>query len=460
MLASSHRDLPQTADQVVRKLEMRLLRQTKARQEAESLLEAKSLALYRVNQSLQRLTDELENEVLMQTKELTVALDAANIATKDKDTFLANLSHEVRTPLNAIIGLAQILLRTDLTLEQKQYLNLLDSSAVNLLTLLNDILDFSKIESGKLSFHNVRFDFLEWIAQTTGSYKIQAQNKQLKFVTLADAGLPQFVVGDPHRIRQVLTNLLTNALKFTAEGEIRVSFQVSPDQTQLHGNEVRLVLTVSDTGIGVPLDQQGRIFEAFIQADSSITRTYGGTGLGLTISARLIAIMKGQIAVASQPGVGSQFSFSVVLERAADALEVVSSALPDRQKLLMNLKVLVAEDQPINQLLMGKLLGRLGAEVVFADNGLIATQLWQREAFDLIFMDMQMPVMGGFEATKNIRLQEVKTQQRTPIIALTAHAMPGDMERCLEAGMDAYVSKPVYEAALLLAVEDALKAKL
>lgn len=444
---------------MVRKLEMRLLRQTKARQEAESLLEAKSLALYRVNQSLQCLTDELENEVAKQTRELTIALDMANIATKAKDAFLANLSHEVRTPLNAIIGLAQILLRTDLTLEQKQYLNLLDSSAINLLTLLNDILDFSKIESGKLSFHNVRFDFLEWIEQTTGPYAIQAQNKQLKFVTQADASLPQFVVGDPHRIRQVLTNLLTNALKFTAEGEIKVEVEVSPDQAQLLANEVRLILTVSDTGIGVPLDQQGRIFEAFIQADSSITRTYGGTGLGLTISARLIAIMKGQIAVTSQPGTGSQFRFSVVLERATDALKVASTVLPDRQKLLLNLKVLVAEDQPINQLLMGKLLGRLGAEVVFANNGLIATQLWQQEAFDLIFMDMQMPVMGGFEATKNIRLEEINTHKRTPIIALTAHAMPGDKERCLQAGMDAYVSKPVYEAALLLAVEDALKTK-
>jgi signal transduction histidine kinase/ActR/RegA family two-component response regulator len=460
MLASPHRELSQPPDQVVRKLEMRLVRQTKARQEAESLLEAKSLALYRVNQSLQCLTDDLENEVAKQTKELTVALEMANIATNAKDVFLANLSHEVRTPLNAIIGLGQVLLKTELTLEQLQYLKLLDSSAINLMTLLNDILDFSKIESGKLNFDNVHFNFSEWVEQTVGPYAVQALNKKIKFFVESGKDLPEFTVGDPHRLRQVLTNLLTNALKFTADGEIKVKVEVAPDQSALSGQEVRLLMTVSDTGIGVPLDQQALIFEAFTQADSSITRTYGGTGLGLTIAKRLVAIMKGQFFVTSQPGAGSQFGFSVVLERAAEALEVASTVSPDRQKLLMNLKVLVAEDQPINRLLMGKLLGRLGAEVVFANNGLIATQLWQQSTFDLIFMDMQMPVMGGFEATQNIRLAEISASTRTPIIALTAHAMPGDKERCLQAGMDAYVSKPVYEADLLLAVEQALQTKI
>jgi signal transduction histidine kinase/ActR/RegA family two-component response regulator len=451
-------DLPTASEQIVRRLEMRLLRQTRARHEAENLLEAKSLALYRVNASLQRLTDDLESEVAKQTSELKIALEQAHIATKAKDAFLANLSHEVRTPLNAIIGLAQLVQRTDLSPEQQQYLRLIDSSAVNLMTLLNDILDFSKIESGQLTFQNVRFDLLDWIEQTTGSYAIQAQSKQLQFITECDApNLPQFVVGDPHRLRQVLTNLLTNALKFTATGQIKVHVRQALDQTQLMVNEIRLMVTVSDTGIGVPIDQQSRIFDAFVQADASITRTYGGTGLGLTICARLVSIMKGQISIVSQPGVGSQFSFSVVLERAHNALQLTNTAPSTRHQLLDGLKVLVAEDHPINQLLMGKLLGRLGAQVVFANNGLIATEILRDESFNLIFMDIQMPIMGGFEATQHIREYEKPDAKRTPIIALTANAMPGDKEHCLRAGMDAYVSKPVSETELLLAVEEALK---
>ena len=443
------------------RLESRLQRQTRARLEAENLLEAKSLALYRVNESLQKLTDELESEVEKQTHQLTVALEQANAATKTKDAFLANLSHEVRTPLNAIIGLTQLLGRSQLEPEQQNYLNLLDTSANNLMTLLNDILDFSKIESGKLSFHIVRFDFLNWIKQATGSYALQAEAKKLGFHLHLDEKLPHFVEGDPQRLGQVLTNLLTNALKFTAQGRIEVTVNSDQNQTDLSAEQVRICIAVKDTGIGVPLQQQNQIFEPFMQADSSITRNYGGTGLGLTICSRLVRQMGGEFSLLSQPREGSQFSFTVVLKVAGSShVAAPRYSLPERPNPLLNLRVLVAEDQPINQLLMGKLLNRFGAHVVFADNGKIAVDQFESGVFDLIFMDMQMPVLGGFEATEKIRQYQVGTGKRTPIIALTAHAMPGDKERCLAAGMDAYVSKPVSEADLLQAVDDALRAKI
>ena len=449
----------QTAEVALQRLESRLQRQTRARLEAENLLEAKSLALYRVNESLQKLTDELESEVTKQTRQLTIALEQAHAATKAKDAFLANLSHEVRTPLNAIIGLTQLLGRTQLEPEQENYLNLLDGSAKNLMTLLNDILDFSKMESGKLSFHIVRFDFLNWVSQACGTYALQANAKNLKFNLDLDAQLPQFVEGDPQRLGQVLSNLLTNALKFTAQGQIEVSASLDQDQTDLMAQQVRLRIAVKDTGIGVPLEQQKHVFEPFMQADSSITRNYGGTGLGLTICARLVKQMGGEFSLISQPGESSQFSFTVVL-KLAESFDATPLQKPsERQNPMLNLRILVAEDQAINQLLMGKLLGRFGANVVFADNGQIAVEKFKSDVFDLIFMDMQMPVMGGYEATEKMREYQVGSGKHTPIIALTAHAMPGDKERCLEAGMDAYVSKPVNEADLLQAVDDALRAK-
>jgi signal transduction histidine kinase/CheY-like chemotaxis protein len=444
-----------SADLLVPRLEARLLRQTRARQEAENLLEEKSLALYRVNESLQKLTDELEDEVKRQTHQLTKALEQATIATKAKDAFLANLSHEVRTPLNAIMGLTQLLSRTELSDEQNNYVNLLDGSASNLMILLNDILDFSKIASGNLSFSPIQFDFLKWIEQTTGPYALQAKGKQLKFTLNLGPELPHAVVGDPHRLRQVLTNLLTNALKFTERGDISVKVDLDPDQSQIALGQIRVLFAVADTGIGIASDKQKQIFEPFIQADSSITRTYGGTGLGLTISTRLVSQMQGKMSLESLEGLGSTFSFSVVLDFNEKAIPSSSPSLSKPQDILRNLNILVAEDHPINQLLMGKLLTRWGANVVFADNGLMACEKYLQEDFDLIFMDMQMPIMGGFEATQTIRKAETD-RRRIPIIALTAHAMPGDRERCLEAGMDAYVSKPVNEAELLQAVADVL----
>jgi signal transduction histidine kinase/AmiR/NasT family two-component response regulator len=447
------------AGQQLRRLEQRLERQRLARVAAESLLEEKSLALYRVNESLRELTDNLEAEIAKQTQELKRALEQAQVATKAKDQFLANLSHEVRTPLNAINGLTQILMRSELSAQQQEYLSLLESSAHSLLVLLDDVLDFSKMESGKLLFQAIRFNLSNWINETTAAYQIQANQKGLRFKWSAAPDLPVTLIGDPHRLRQVLTNLISNAIKFTAQGGIEVNI-ARADQSDLEPNKVRISFAVKDTGIGIPPDQQQHIFEAFVQADSSITRRFGGTGLGLAIASRLVARMKGDLRVSSQSEVGSVFSFDVVLQR-GDQAATVEGLVVNTEKVehqFKGLKILVAEDHPINQLLMRKMLGRLGADWVIAADGAQALAAWQQQKFDLILMDLQMPVMSGFEATEKIRLGEQSTKAHTPIIALTAHAMEGDKERCLAAGMDGYVSKPVSEGALCLAIEAVLQA--
>jgi signal transduction histidine kinase/ActR/RegA family two-component response regulator len=448
------------AGQQLRRLEQRLERQRLARVAAESLLEEKSLALYRVNESLRELTNNLEAEIAKQTQELKQALEQAQVATKAKDQFLANLSHEVRTPLNAINGLTQILMRSELSAQQQEYLSLLEGSAHSLLVLLDDVLDFSKMESGKLLFQAVRFDLSNWINETTAAYQIQANQKGLRFKWSAAPDLPGTLIGDPHRLRQVLTNLISNAIKFTAQGGIEVNI-ARADQSDLEPNKVRISFAVKDTGIGIPPDQQQHIFEAFVQADSSITRRFGGTGLGLAIASRLVARMKGDLRVSSQSEVGSVFSFDVVLQR-DDQAATVEGLVVNTEKVehqFKGLKILVAEDHPINQLLMRKMLSRLGADAVIATDGAQALAAWQQQKFDLILMDIQMPVMSGFEATEKIRLSEHTTGTHIPIIALTAHAMEGDKERCLASGMDAYVSKPVSEDALCLSIEAVLRAR-
>jgi signal transduction histidine kinase/ActR/RegA family two-component response regulator len=450
------------AGQQLRRLEQRLERQRLARVAAESLLEEKSLALYRVNESLRELTNNLETEIAKQTQELKRALEQAQVATKAKDQFLANLSHEVRTPLNAINGLIQILMRSEVNAQQQEYLSLLEGSAHSLLVLLDDVLDFSKMESGKLLFQAIRFNLSSWINETTAAYQIQANHKGLSFKCHAAPDLPHALIGDPHRLRQVLTNLISNAIKFTAQGGIEVTI-ARAEQSHLGPNEVRISFVVKDTGIGISPDQQQQIFEAFVQADASITRRFGGTGLGLAIASRLVARMQGDLRVTSQREAGSVFSFEVVLQRddqallANDGLSKRKSAAAEHS--LKGLNILVAEDHPINQLLMRTMISRLGAQAVIAADGAQAWAAWQQQKFDLILMDIQMPVMSGFEVTEKIRLSEQLSQQRIPIIALTAHAMEGDKERCLASGMDGYVSKPVSEEALCLTVEAVLRAR-
>jgi len=388
--------------------------------------------------------------------EMQRARDLAEAGSRAKSEFLANISHEVRTPLNGIMGLTQLMMGTTLSPEQDQYLRLVDSSAKALLALLNDVLDFSKIEAGKMVFEQIPFALEAFVEETVAIHAVAAREKGLELRVHLDNGLPSALVGDPGRLRQVVSNLLSNAIKFTQRGEIELAVSAKPTLA----GRIRLRIKVADTGIGIAPDKQTLIFEAFSQADSSITRQYGGSGLGLVICERLVRMMGGQIKVKSLPGKGSVFGFEVNLGLASEATQPAALQAADSPiaSAFSGLRVLLAEDQAVNELLMRKMLALMGCQVAVARNGREAVALWERGEVELIFMDVQMPEMSGPEATQSIRQKEVAAgMARTPIVALTAHAMLGDRERFLAAGMDAYVSKPVSIPALVDAMQAVLQ---
>jgi len=370
-------------------------------------------------------------------RELEIARIAAEAASTAKSQFLANMSHEIRTPMHGILGMARMALNAETPEESHEYVTTLRNSAEGLLNVLSDILDFSKVEAGKLNLENIPFSLRQSIDEVHKIVFPEALARNLLLECNVDFEIPDLLAGDPTRLRQVLLNLMGNAIKFTESGSVRLS--VALDLSTANGR-ANLVFRVSDTGIGISEDQQKLIFEAFAQADGSVTRRFGGTGLGLAICSQLVRLMGGNLTVESQPNMGSTFQFTCSFGLAQLPAEALCPATPAVET---PMRILLVEDNLVNQVLAAKLLRKRGHEVKVAGNGMIAIQVWKTEEFDLILMDEQMPEMGGVEALHCIRTSEIAMgRKRTPVIALTASAMVGDRERLLGLGMDDYLAKP------------------
>ncbi|MBO6584572.1 MAG: response regulator [Gracilimonas sp.] len=394
-----------------------------------------------LNQELSLKQEKLETYI----EQLEVATEELAKSTKAKSEFLATMSHEIRTPMNAILGMTHLLKQDSPREDQIEPINILDFSGKTLLSLIDDVLDFSKIEAGKIEFESIEFELNKLVNVIVESFKITAKNKGIELKTEIGEGIPNILVGDPARLTQILNNLVSNALKFTEEGDVRLSVNALQDDD----DSIRLQFAISDTGIGIEEDRVNTIFESFTQASQNTKRLFGGTGLGLTISKQLAELQGGAISVESEEGEGSTFFVELTFEKGSSTDEAKAiTKNEDNAESLSGLRVLLAEDNLVNQKVMLRFLERWNVDMTVVDNGKEAVEAIKEHNYDVVLMDLQMPTMDGYEASEHIRKLDDPYKRNTPIIALTAAALKEVREKVYASGMNDFVTKPFNPADL------------